>query len=281
MIYTLLCVTVADRQGVELNFSLRSSSSFRLFEAFGGRAEHGGVSFFHAFGAFYFYFASEAEYPAEKDVAYRNIYSRNERAFVVLISRYVFAEAVDNRIHDIVIANKLHFLVLAVEHMKSGVDIFVNVEAVGRRSALVFKNCRAFRDSVHTEAAEMLFVFVNAYHVIAVAVPDKMKRRDNIRLSVTLQNPFLLGVVSKVLKGNLPVHVNRFIYGVDDDVNFFVFGLYSSLTADISFQSLRNMAACKGADFVNERNTFPAVMNFEDSTASISSFSSGISKRRP
>lgn len=131
-------------------------------------------------------FSAETEYPAIENAAYGCVDGGIEGPVAVCFDRDAFAEFVDQRIHNAVVAYKLHFSFLSAVHTEHGVQVCIQIETFRRLNCILIKNIRLLDDSIQTEAAYSFVLFGIADGVIVVAVPNQLVRTENVNISVVL-----------------------------------------------------------------------------------------------
>ena len=129
--------------------------------------------------------------------------------------------------------------------MESSIDVLIYIEVLWCSVAIFIKDLWETRYTVNAETYYLLLIFIShANYIVAITIPNKMKRGDNILLSIVTQLLFFTDIILKVLKSNFFVFIDCFVDSIDYKQYFFIAASNTSLTSNITAKSSSTVYTC-------------------------------------
>ena len=85
----------------------------------------------------------------------------------------IFSEPINNRIHNIIIADELYLLAISAKHMKGCIDELINIKIFWGGKPLFVKDFRSSCHTVYTETYYFLTFVAQPHDIISVAIPHE------------------------------------------------------------------------------------------------------------
>lgn len=226
------------------------------------------------------YPSEELEYPCVEGRAEADLGGEEECRIVDALCLRVLAEMIQHGVHGGFVAQKLDPCALRVIKIEGLLRELGNAVLLRLRHGGLVQNSGRFQNAVHAEGCDLAVFIRPTHHIIAVAVPSERIRAENVGHAAVFQLAPLCRRELKIEEGYLPLFIYGFVYRVDKIIDVLVVRLYPFGNGDIPFKARRGVLIGKLKEFARKHLALFSVMNFDDSTASIKSFSSGSSKRR-
>ena len=182
--------------------------------------------------------AAEAKYPGVEHTARHDIHLGTEIFHVIAVGGDILSELVQDRIHDVVLADEIHRRKLRPIHPEAGLQVFVEIKVCREGKRIGLQDIRTPHDPVHTEGTDPLAVVEHADHVIEITVPDELMRAEDPRLTVVAQPGLLSDIILEIQEGNLLSGIDGFVDAVNDQVNTLVIVFDTVLRSNVPLQIL-------------------------------------------
>lgn len=114
---------------------------------------------------------------------------------------YILAQSVYHRFHKAVFAFQFHGTERSLTHGKHLTAEFRNIVVIRLRAVWLIRQSRSVH-SIHTELDYLAVAFRKSKHIVGVAAPHHIIRRENIDLLFVLIHLFLFCGIFDVLEGN-------------------------------------------------------------------------------
>ena len=147
----------------------------------------------------------------------------------------VLTEAVDDAVHEGVFAQQRNMARFAGKHGKFLCKIRRHIEILGLLKGCVLRDPQAV-DAVYPELCNLLPVFVEAYEVVGIVIPEQGIWGDGIDFPAVSMHALLGGRVIEVAEGDLFPFRNGGLDTVYADVDAFVDSLYPAVNVQMPFQ---------------------------------------------
>lgn len=185
------------------------------------------------------------EYPAVEIAAEIDGCLHAEMVLVHDLRGNILPEAVDDAVHEGVFAQQRDTAGLAVEHGKLLREEFRYVKALWLfygRLLVEFQTVNA----VYPELRNLLPVFVEAYEVVGIVIPEQGIWGDGIDFPAVSMHALLGGRVIEVAEGDLFPFRDGGLDTVYADVDAFVDGFYAAVNVQMPFQQCGVSGSDKG-----------------------------------
>ena len=147
----------------------------------------------------------------------------------------VLTEAVDDAVHEGVFAQQRNMARFAGKHGKFLCKIRRHIEILGLLKGCVLRDPQAV-DAVYPELCNLLPVFVEAYEVVGIVIPEQGIWGDGIDFPAVSMHALLGGRVIEVAEGDLFPFRNGGLDTVYADVDALVDSFYAAVDVQMSFQ---------------------------------------------
>lgn len=185
------------------------------------------------------------EYPAVEIAAEINGRLHGEMIIIHDLRGNILPEAVDDAVHEGVLAQQRNMACFAGKHGKLLCKIRRHIEILGLLKGCVLRDPQPV-DAVYTELRNLLPVFVEAYEVVGIVIPEQGIRGNEVYLSVAPVDALLGGRVIEVAEGDFPSLCNGGLDVVYADVYALVDGFYAAVDVQMPFQQRGVSGSNKG-----------------------------------
>ena len=185
------------------------------------------------------------EYPAVEIAAEINGRLHSEVVLVHNLRGSILPEAVDDAVHEGVFAQQRNMARFAGKHGKFLCKIRRHIEILGLLKGCVLGDPQAV-DAVYPELCNLLPVFVEAYEVVGIVIPEQGIWGDGIDFPAVSMHALLGGRVIEVAEGDLFSFRDGGLDTVYADVDAFVDGFYAAVNVQMPFQQCGVSGSDKG-----------------------------------
>lgn len=161
------------------------------------------------------------------------------------LRRNILPEAVDDAVHEGILAQQRNMARFAGKHGKFLCKIRRHIEILGLLKGSFLRDLQPV-DAVYPELRNLLPVFVEAHKIVAVVVPKQGIRGNGIDFHAVSMHALFGGGIIKVAEGDFPSLCNGGLDAVYADVDALVDSFYAAVDVQMPFQQRGVSGSNKG-----------------------------------